>query len=206
METFDRSAHWEKIYATKALQEVSWYQINPETSLELIHACGLDKNALIIDIGGGDSYLANFLLEDGFSNISVLDISLKALERAQIRLGEQSKNINWIQSDIVAFEPQQVYDLWHDRAAFHFLTSSDEIATYVAIASKAIRSGGYLVMGTFADDGPLKCSGITIQQYNEQSLTQVFGDTFEIQKLTRVEHRTPFDTVQKFIFGVFKRK
>lgn len=206
MEQFDRTTHWENIYNNKALNEVSWYQPIPQISLDLIAECHIDKSAGVIDVGGGDSFLSTFLLEANYKNISVLDISNKSLVRAQERLGEKASRITWIHADIVAFQPKQTYALWHDRAAFHFLTQPHEIETYAEIAAQAITPGGYLIIGTFAVDGPLKCSGIEIQQYNEEKLIAVFGKNFEPIKFERIVHETPFDTTQNFIFGVLKRK
>lgn len=206
MEAFDRAAHWENIYQTKSLNEVSWYQAKPEISLELIAACNLGTDAAIIDIGGGDSFLSQYLLEAGYSDLSVLDISQQALKRAQDRLGEKADKMHWIHSDIVNFVPTRSYTIWHDRAAFHFLTAPEDVAAYRKITSSAIPSGGFLIVGTFADDGPLKCSGIDIHQYDEQGLTDVFSHDFEVVKFIRLQHETPFNTTQNFIFGVFKRK
>lgn len=206
MEQFDRAAHWENIYASKALTEVSWYQAIPKYSLDLIEAYLNEKSAPIIDIGGGDSFLSTVLLEAGYNKITVLDISQKSLERAQERLGKQAANINWIHTDIVNFKAEKAYALWHDRAAFHFLTQENEVANYAEIAAQAIIPGGILILGTFAVDGPIKCSGIDIQQYDEQKLMDVFGSNFEAIKFERIVHQTPFNTTQNFIFGVFKRK
>ena len=204
MANTDKKSHWENVYTSKTSNEVSWTQEMPKTSLELILALKPKKDAAIIDIGGGDSNLVDYLLAEGFNNITILDISEKALQRAQKRLGENAKKITWIVSDITEFKPTQNYTIWHDRATFHFLTSPIEIKAYQKIVTKALR--GYLILGTFSDQGPLKCSGLTIQQYNESSLSKTFNENFEKLRCLTEDHTTPFDTKQNFIFCVFKRK
>mgnify|MGYP003150415279 CR=1 FL=1 len=148
----DRKNHWETVYKTKNPEEVSWTQNVPQTSLNFIHSFGLDKTSTIIDVGGGDSKLVDFLLDEGFENITVLDISGKAIERAKKRLGDKALKVHWIECDITDFEPEETYDVWHDRAAFHFLTSSDQIEKYKALTMKAVK--GYMVLGTFSENGP----------------------------------------------------
>src|SRR5688572_25228302 len=157
--------HWNLIYQTKQPDEVSWTQEIPQASLDLIHSFNLSKTAAIIDVGGGDSKLVDYLLKEGFENISVLDISEVALEKAKERLGAKAEKVNWIVADITEFQPKQTYDLWHDRATFHFLTSEEQISKYLEIARKAIKPGGFLVVGTFSTEGPEKCSGLEIKQY-----------------------------------------
>ncbi|MGV3631714.1 MAG: class I SAM-dependent methyltransferase [Bacteroidota bacterium] len=206
METFDRKAHWENIYDTKALSDVSWYQALPETSLDYFRQPEIPLTARIMDAGGGDSLLADHLLQLGYTNISVLDISARALERAKLRLGDKAASVNWIVSDAARFEPQESYDCWHDRAAFHFLTDENEILSYVDIVSKAIRSGGLLILGTFSEQGPLKCSGIPIRQHSEKSLEHYFSGSFEKISCQYTKHPTPFGTIQDFIFCSFRRK
>jgi len=197
--------HWENIYAKKSFEEVSWFQKHPETSIGLIDSCRPGKDDKIIDIGGGDSYLAEHFLKTGFSAISVLDISQNVLNRAQERIGPHSSNITWLCSDIVDFKPSDSYQIWHDRAVFHFLTSNDEISKYVSLVNRAIHSGGYLILGTFAKDGPTKCSGLEISQYDTDHLEQLFTE-FELVSSHRVDHETPFDSIQKFTFVVFKKR
>jgi len=198
--------HWENIYDTKQLHEVSWFQPMPTTSLALIEMLGLAADAAIIDIGGGDSYLADNLLTHGFEDLSVLDISKRALERAAARIGDAAEKIDWIEADIATFEPTRQYSLWHDRAAFHFLTEEEALAHYVKTASAHIKSGGYLIIATFGEDGPLKCSGLHIQQYSEQSLAARFVQSFELVKTLKDTHKTPSGTEQSFVFVVMKRK
>ncbi len=202
----DRKTHWETIYQTKKPDQVSWTQKVPQTSLDLIHACALSKDAKIIDVGGGDSLLVDYLLDLGYKNISVLDISKEAIERAKKRLGEQQSKVNWIVSDIINFNPEEKYNCWHDRAAFHFLTNEDEVERYVAIVNKSILPEGSLIIGTFSDKGPEKCSGIEIKQYSETSLENRFSDLFKKEECFRVDHPTPFETFQNFVFCRFKNK
>jgi trans-aconitate methyltransferase len=203
MET-NRKNHWETVYETKMPNEVSWTQENPKTSLDFIRETKLGKSAKIIDIGGGDSKLVDYLLDEGYENITVLDISAKALERAKIRLGERADKVHWIVSDINDFKPDTTYDIWHDRATFHFLTSDDQIKNYFKITQKWI--GGFLIIGTFSDKGPAKCSGLDIKQYTETALEQEFQVAFEKLKCINEDHKTPFETIQNFIFCIFKKR
>lgn len=196
--------HWETVYETKTPEQVSWTQEIPKTSLDLIASFGLDRTANIIDIGGGDSKLVDCLLDMGYENITVLDISEKALDRAKQRLGNKANRVNWIVSDVTDFTPNQTYDIWHDRAAFHFLTATDQIDKYVALTENYV--SGYLALGTFSDNGPKKCSGLEISQYDEQTLTSRFDKSFELLRCFTEDHKTPFETTQNFLFCTFKRK
>lgn len=198
--------HWEKIYSTKQPHEVSWTQEIPKTSLDFIHAAHLDKQANIIDIGGGDSKLVDYLLDDGYENISVLDISEEALTRAKKRLGGKAAKVNWIVSDITEFNPSTTYDFWHDRAAFHFLTTEPQIVKYLSIARRAVKENGVVTIGTFSDNGPKKCSGLDIKQYTEDALTSELENGFEKIKCITEAHTTPFDTTQNFLYCSFKRQ
>lgn len=200
----DRKLHWETVYETKNPDQVSWTQEIPKNSLDLIRSCNLPKDAKIIDVGGGDSKLVDFLLAEGFTHITVLDISAKALEKAKVRLGTAAEQIKWIVSDISEFEPETMYDLWHDRAVFHFLTADDLIRRYVETANKYVK--GHLVVGTFSESGPLKCSGLEICQYSQASLTSVFADSFEKLQCLNDDHQTPFGTIQNFTFCSFKKR
>jgi len=204
METSWRKYHWENIYQTKQLCEVSWYEQVPETSLQLIEETGIEKNAAIIDVGGGDSLLVDHLLQRGYKNITVLDISAAALERAKKRLGKDSEKVKWIEADAAKFNPTEKYDLWHDRAAFHFLTDEIDINNYIHTATNNVNPGGTVIIGTFSDGGPKKCSGIEIKQYSAQTLCEKFNVGFEKIKCFNVQHTTPFNTVQEFVFCVFK--
>lgn len=199
----DNKKHWENVYSTKQPNEVSWTQEIPTASLEFIDSFGVSKEAKIIDIGGGDSKLVDYLLEKGFENITVLDISSASLDKAKTRLGKKAQKINWIVSDITEFNPKEKYDVWHDRATFHFLTTSDQINKYMAIARSSI--SGYMTIGTFSTNGPEKCSGLPVKQYNELSLTSELKQGFEKIKCINEEHITPFNTKQDFLFCSFKR-
>jgi len=195
--------HWETVYATKTPQEVSWTQEKPRISLDFIASFQLDKSASIIDIGGGDSLLVDFLLDLGYTNISVLDISAHAIERAKVRLGDKARLITWIVSDINDFAPTEMYDLWHDRAAFHFLTKPKDIERYVKLVSNQAKN---LVVGTFSTNGPFKCSGLEISQYDEISLGELFAaEAFKRIETKRDDHMTPFGTTQNFVFASFSK-
>ena len=193
-------SHWEKIYSEKSPQEVSWTQEIPETSIEFFNEFKLSKTSPIIDIGGGESKFVDFLLAEGYQNISVLDISENALKRAKDRLGEKSKNIEWIVCDINDFNPKKKYALWHDRAVFHFLTSSVEINRYVE--NVKLNSENFIV-GTFSTSGPKKCSGLEISQYDKNLLSKLFEESMTIKKVEYINHITPFETTQNFIFCSF---
>ena len=195
--------HWEAVYQNKGPEEVSWTQEIPKTSLNFIHSFNLDKSAKIIDIGGGDSKLVDFLLDEGFENISVLDISAKALEKAKLRLGNRAEKVNWIVSDILDFKPDTTFDVWHDRAAFHFLTTKEQVEKYIEIAQSAV--SGYLTIGTFSENGPKKCSGLDIKKYSEETLHAVLKNRFEKLHCIYEDHKTPFNTTQNFLFCSFKR-
>lgn len=201
----NRKEHWENIYSTKQLNEVSWYQPTPKQSIEWIKKEFPNKDAAIIDIGGGDSFLPDYLLDLGYTDISVLDISENAIERAKNRLGEKALKVKWIIGDIVHFTPLHQYDGWHDRAAFHFLTDPQEVHTYKRLLESSLKPGGKALIGTFSENGPLKCSGIEIQQYAKEDFDRVFGDGFEVGDLKNVDHHTPFNTVQNFNFIELKR-
>jgi len=204
MEKFDRKQHWDAIYQTKALKEVSWFQSTPQTSLDFLHEFKVPLDARIIDIGGGDSYLVDHLLSEGYLDITVLDISEASIERAKLRLGEQAEKVTWIVADAANFEPDRKYDFWHDRAAFHFLTSEHEIACYLNTARSHLSETGIMVVGTFTENGPEKCSGITVKQYSETTMTSLFELFFKKIKCITVDHQTPFNTIQNFIFCSFR--
>lgn len=198
--------HWNNIYTKKAEDEVSWFQPYPKTSMEFAEIFNLPLNANIIDIGGGDSHFVDALLDKGYQNIYVLDISINAIERAKQRLNERASKVHWIVSDVTEFEPPVQFDFWHDRAAFHFLTTDDKIYKYVAIAEDAIKKDGYLILGTFSQNGPKKCSGLEVKQYSETSMSVRFEVTFDRIKCITENHKTPFNTFQEFLFCSFKKR
>ena len=200
-----RKEHWEKIYSTKQPHEVSWTQEKPKTSLDFIHSFNLPKQASIIDIGAGDSKFVDKLLEAGFEDITVLDISEHALQRAKKRLGDKASQVNWIVSDVTEFKTKKIFDVWHDRATFHFLTISGQIEKYLEIARTNIRDNGFLIIGTFSENGPTKCSGFDIKRYSEESLREQLKKGFEKIKCVTEDHRTPFNTLQNFLFCSFRR-
>ncbi len=205
MEHLDRKKHWENIYQTKDLKDVSWYQPTPTTSLEFLKQFNIPTSAKIIDIGGGDSFLVDHLLNLGYTDLTVLDISAASLDRAKQRLGDRAAKVKWIVADAATFKPTEQYDFWHDRAAFHFLTQEQEITNYIDTIQKSIKPAGILVIGTFSEQGPKKCSGIEIKQYSETTMTDLLKKFFEKVKCITVDHHTPFDTIQNFIFCSFKK-
>lgn len=199
----ERKEHWEKVYTTKQPHEVSWTQELPATSLDFIHSFNASKDAAIIDVGGGDSKLVDYLLDEGYQNITVLDISDSALDRAKQRLGSKARNVKWIVSDITDFAPAEKYDVWHDRATFHFLTTPQQVAAYMATARSAVNN--YMVIGTFSDKGPEKCSGLDIKQYTEDELQHELEQGFQKIRCITEDHTTPFNTTQNFLFCSFKK-
>ena len=201
-----RKEHWENVYATKQPNEVSWTEEIPKTSLAFVHSFNLPKTASIIDIGGGDSKLVDCLIDEGFENLSVLDISENAIARAKQRLGVKAEKVKWIVSDVTEFHPSTSYDCWHDRATFHFLTSSDDMNTYLTTARQAVQPNGGMIIGTFSDKGPKKCSMLDVHQYTEEELQQQLQNGFEKVKCVTEDHTTPFATTQNFLFCSFKRQ
>ncbi len=184
--TVDQRAHWEWIYKTKASTELSWFEAHPETSLRLIANAGLDRAARIVDVGGGESLLVDRLLDLGFRNVSVLDVSSQALARAQARLGQRRDMVRWINGDVTEFRTKAKFDLWHDRAAFHFLTDPEDRGRYVDAMKRALTHDGHLIMAMFSLGGPPKCSGLDVVRYSPQSLAQEIGSHFQLtESMTR---------------------
>ena len=196
--------HWNKVFKTKTPQEVSWTEAYPKNSIDFINTLNLDISLPIIDVGGGDSHLVDALIEKGYKDISVLDISKTAIKSAQKRLGNRSKKVNWIISDILDFKPKKKYALWHDRASFHFLTNPTDINCYKDLVNQWVEN--YLILGTFSKKGPLKCSGLPITQHNCESITKNFQKKFDLIKCKYVIHETPFKTKQHFVFSSLKKK
>lgn len=198
-----KQQHWEHVFANKSPEQVSWTQVVPQTSIDLINACQIEKENPIIDIGGGDSHLIDYLLEEGYKDLTVLDISEKALERARKRLGAKAYSVQWIVTDVLDFKPKRKYALWHDRAAFHFLTQTQEILKYNSLLSNYVSRA--MVIGTFSSTGPLKCSGLPITQYTCKSLNLNFNPDFDLLDCVEETHKTPFNTTQDFVFGRFQK-
>ena len=205
MSSLERQAHWENVYQTKGEGDVSWFQESPAISLDLIRTTGVKAGASIIDIGGGASRLVDALLEAGFEAITVLDLSEKALATSKARLGGRSVKVNWIAADVTVWQPSEIYDVWHDRAAFHFLTNPKDQAAYAERVLKAVRSGGYIIIGTFAPDGPERCSGLPVVRHDAVSLGRVLGSSFELVETRNHAHQTPMGTIQQFQFSRFRR-
>jgi SAM-dependent methyltransferase len=201
-----KKQHWETVFTTKAENEVSWFQKQPQTSIQLIQACKVAKAAKIIDIGGGDSYLIDSLLDLGYTNLFLLDISEAAIERAKKRLGDNAKNVTFIVSDSLYFQSDEKFEVWHDRASFHFFTEAKDIEQYKNNVFANTNQDAHLIIGTFSEDGPLKCSGLPITQYSVEKMEVVFGDDFELENCFTEDHETPFDTTQNFIFCHYIKK
>ena len=195
--------HWDMVYQTKNPDQVSWTQKIPQPSLDFIHSFNLPKTAKIIDIGSGDSMLVDYLLEEGFENITVLDISVKAIDKVKKRLGEKAQKVNWVVSDITEFQSDTTFDVWHDRATFHFLVTGEQIARYLDGARKFVSD--YLIIGTFSEKGPEKCSGLPIRKYDEDELSLSFSNGFKKISCLTMDHETPFKTKQNFIYCSFRR-
>ncbi|MGB8278778.1 MAG: class I SAM-dependent methyltransferase [Methylovirgula sp.] len=202
----DRQNHWDNIYTTKAETEVSWFQESPAPSLDLIRSMSATPQASIIDVGGGASRLVDALLGDGFEAVTVLDLSENALAAAKARLGPASSKVRWLAADVTTWEPAEAYDLWHDRAAFHFLTEAADRAAYAERIARAVRPGGQVIIGTFALDGPERCSGLPVLRHDAVSIGAVLGDDFELIDMRRHDHMTPAGAIQRFQFSSFRRK
>jgi 2-polyprenyl-3-methyl-5-hydroxy-6-metoxy-1,4-benzoquinol methylase len=198
-------SHWNKVYSTRHQNEVSWYQSTPKVSLGFIHELNIPSTASVIDVGGGDSLLADNLLASGFTDITVLDISETAINRAKQRLGKEAEKINWIVSDIIELHTEKKFDCWHDRAAFHFLTTEEQVEKYLSVAQKHIASNGKMIIGTFSTNGPEKCSGLPVKQYSDQSLTSALKRWFDRIKCITMDHITPSKSIQNFLFCSFKK-
>lgn len=200
------SSYWDNVYQSKNENEVSWFQQEPSKSLELIDEMKLSLDSEIIDIGAGESRLVDSLLKKGFKKISILDISSASLEKLKLRVGDNSKDIEFICSDVTEFAPVKKYNLWHDRATFHFLTELDQVEKYLKIANESLQVGGFLIISTFALTGPEKCSGLQISRYSQEDLKSLFGRYFENIKCFEDTHVTPWGSKQDFVFcGFIKR-
>jgi ubiquinone/menaquinone biosynthesis C-methylase UbiE len=193
--------HWEQVYSTKATDSVSWFQEHANLSLDLIRSTGAGKDAGIIDVGGGASVLVDDLLEEGFTDLSVLDLSAAALNEARKRLGEKERRVRWIEADITEVDlPARRYDIWHDRAVFHFLTEPEQRAAYVRAVSRSVKPGGHVIVATFAENGPLKCSDLPVMRYSADELHDQFGESFKLLTHCTEQHHTPAGKVQPFVY------
>jgi trans-aconitate methyltransferase len=202
----DRKHHWEDVYTNRDPLDVSWYQREPELSLALIEATGIGPSEGVIDVGGGASTLVDHLLARGFTDLSVLDVSGRALAAAEERLGGRGSNVEWIEADITAFRPSRYYALWHDRAVFHVLTEADDRARYRAAAAAGLASGSHFIVATFAPDGPEKCSGLPVMRYDDAAIAAEFDDGFDFVESRREVHTTPGGAEQRFAFFRFRRR
>lgn len=197
----DEKQHWETVYETKAADAVSWYQPHLEKSLQLILNADSNRAAQVIDVGGGESTLVDDLLATGYRNVSVLDISQRAIDVCKARLGEQANSVTWFTTDILkAALPQKFYDIWHDRAVFHFLTSEEQRRNYVRQVAQAVKAGGHVIVATFGPQGPEKCSGLSTMRYDADSLHEQFGTRFRLVESATELHNTPFGTTQQFLY------
>ena len=198
-----RKKHWENVYEQKKPSEVSWYQAEPAVSLGYVASTEIDYAAKIIDVGGGASVLADKLLDKGYRNLTVLDISTKAIQHARERLGRRAENVSWIEADVTEFEPSVQYDFWHDRAVFHFLTDAEDRTRYVQRLKQSVKQGGHVVIAAFAIDGPVKCSGLDVERYSPEKMKNEFGNSFELVSNAGEVHITPWGKEQKFIYCYF---
>ena len=205
METESRLTHWENVYSSKGENEVSWFQQNPAPSLALIAEIGAQPASAIIDVGGGASRLVDHLIEQGLLDVTVLDLSAAALQAARARLGERASAAHWLVADATTWEPTRTYDIWHDRAAFHFLTEEPDRTAYIVRLKQALKIGGHAIMATFALDGPEKCSGLPVERYDAPRLVQTLGSGLRLLRSERDEHATPWGAQQRFQFSVFQR-
>jgi ubiquinone/menaquinone biosynthesis C-methylase UbiE len=197
----NKRQHWENVYQTKARDEVSWFREHLDTSLRMITNTGVGREASIIDVGGGNSTLVDDLLIHGFADVSVLDISGKAIADSRKRLGGKAEKVNWIEADITAVElPDDHYDVWHDRAVFHFLTNAEDRRKYVNLVSTSVKLGGHVIVASFGLEGPQKCSGLDVVRYSPETMHGEFGDAFDLVKSVGEEHHTPFGTTQAFVY------
>lgn len=201
----DSKAHWEKVYRTKAADAVSWYRPHLEKSLALIRRAADDLSAAIVDVGGGESTLVDDLLAAGYRDVTVLDISARAIEVAKNRLGGNAERVTWLAADITEVElPEHRYDVWHDRAVFHFLTEPRQRAAYVRQVARSVKPGGHVIVATFGPEGPQKCSGLDVVRYDADALHDEFGTRFRLEESLTELHETPFGTTQQFVYCLCK--
>jgi 2-polyprenyl-3-methyl-5-hydroxy-6-metoxy-1,4-benzoquinol methylase len=197
----DTQAHWERIYSTKAPTEVSWFSPHLETSLALVERVASDRSASIIDVGGGESTLVDDLIGSGYQNVTVMDLARTAIEHSKKRLGAASRSVTWLVADILQAQfPAASFDVWHDRAVFHFLTEAALRLAYVQVVASAVKPGGHVIVATFGPEGPKKCSGLDVMRYDSDSLHGAFGSRFRLIDSLKELHQTPFGTIQQFLY------
>ena len=202
---YNLKSHWEKIYDEKNEDEVSWFQKETNESIKMIQSAGIE-NPKIIDVGSGRSKLLKNLIEIGYNHLTYLDISESALEKSKEFLGEESKKVRWISKDVLSFKTDEKFDIWHDRAVFHFLNEENLIRKYIDIVEKNISESGHLIIGTFSENGPLKCSGLEVRRYSEKVIEKLFNRSFKLIDSFYYDHVTPFNTTQNFLFSHFIKK
>ena len=201
----DLKSHWENIYSSKNEDGVSWFQEYPKTSIDLIEKYSINKSISIIDIGGGRSRILKKLIENEYDNLTYLDISQEACSKSKISLGKKQDLVQWHVENVLDFNTEKNFVIWHDRAVFHFLISKEDLDKYKQVALKNIVKGGYLILGTFSENGPEKCSGLNVSRYSPELLKKIFNPEFKIIESFTIDHKTPFDTNQNFLFSIFKK-
>lgn len=201
----DLKSHWENIYSSKNEDGVSWFQEYPKTSIDLIEKYSINKSISIIDIGSGRSRILINLIENEYDNLTYLDISQEACSKSKILLGNKQDLVQWHVENILDFKTEKNFSIWHDRAVFHFLTSKEDVEKYKQVALKNIVQGGYLILGTFSENGPEKCSGLNVSRYSTESLKEIFNPEFKMIESFAIDHKTPFNTTQNFLFSIFKK-
>jgi 2-polyprenyl-3-methyl-5-hydroxy-6-metoxy-1,4-benzoquinol methylase len=202
----NRAEHWETVYKTKSLSSVSWYEVEPTTSLEMMDYCDVDPSEGIIDVGGGTSALVDGLLRRGCTDVTVMDISSEALRLSAERLGPEGVGVTWIPADVTEWTPPRQWRVWHDRAVFHFLAGPEQVAAYRSLVEAAVVKGGWVILATFGTDGPLRCSGLDVTRYSEETLAAALGDGFKLVLSFVKEHTTPGNADQQFQWTVFRRQ
>ena len=201
----DLKSHWENIYSSKKEDGVSWFQEYPKTSIDLIEKYSINKSISIIDIGSGRSRILKNLIENEYDDLTYLDISREACSKSKISLGNKQDLVEWHVVNVLDFNTEKNFSIWHDRAVFHFLISKDDVEKYKQVALKNIVQGGYLILGTFSENGPEKCSGLNVSRYSTESLKEIFNPEFKMIESFTIDHKTPFNTTQNFLFSIFKK-
>ena len=201
----DLKSHWENIYSSKKEDGVSWFQEHPKTSIDLIEKYSTDKSISIIDIGSGRSKILKNLIENEYVDLTYLDISQEACSKSKISLGAKQDLVQWYVENVLDFNTEKNFSIWHDRAVFHFLISKDDVEKYKQVVLKNIVQGGYLILGTFSENGPEKCSGLNVSRYSTESLKEIFNPEFKMIESFTIDHKTPFNTTQNFLFSIFKK-